>query len=397
MSMSAPVSLPMIGDVIALPSSVAGVVFDMDGVLLDSFGGDHALCQETANAVLGRGDWITPARVAANFALDPEAFWTVLASDAPTPIRQSDMHALVAHYNRLRETAVFPILPGVTGFIDACRAAGLKCAVASSNDQHVVDAMLQRAGLFDRFDAIVGIADGRAAKPAPDLYLAAATRLQLAPQACAFLEDSLTGLKAGRAAGYGVAIGVATGPTTLAQLASSGLADRLCTDLQPSRLRFITNAPAQKTLQTPNDFVSHMVEHIAWRIGDGIDLTWRNDDWRGLGAAVGAAIAKAGFARDTAATLGMIDDGAAETLIELHQTPAVDFSTHPSLPRDAVLNARVEQLDRGGTLLELMQGLAEGLGASITVRMCTFEDPHHSWEGVFRALGISLARLRATA
>ncbi len=83
-----------------------------------------------------------------------------------------------------------------------CRAAGLQVAVASSADQVKIVANLRKIGLPpDGWDALVTAEDVKARKPAPDIFLAAAARLGLAPGRCVVVEDAVNGVQAAKAAG----------------------------------------------------------------------------------------------------------------------------------------------------------------------------------------------------
>ncbi|MEM1105668.1 MAG: HAD family phosphatase [Pseudomonadota bacterium] len=381
----------------ALPASVGALVFDLDGVLIDSVAADLALCRQAAREVIGNGDWVERSQVLAHFALHPPAFWDKLCEAAPFPVPAAARRDLVAAYDRLRASAEFELIPGAVDLMQAARAAGLPVAVASSNDVDVVAAILCRTGLERQVSAVAGITPAIAGKPAPDIYLDAARQLGLPPAECACAEDSLTGLRAGRAAGYGHIIAVATGAEAFEDLAAAGLADVCHTRFARPGVVFHDGRPTQKSIVTPNDFVSHMVEHIAWRLGTGIELAWHSTDWRGLGAWLGGELRSLGLRQASAASLGMIDDGAAECLVDLDAAPHFVFSTHASLDPEKVLDMRVEQVGRGADLAQLLEGLAAGLAGRIEMRLCTFEDPHHSWEGVYRALGITLSRLRAAA
>ncbi len=377
---------------------IDALVFDMDGVLLDTVGADLQLCQQAAQAVIGDGSWLKREAIIANFALEPESFWGVLKKDAPQEISSDELKKIVRKYNDLREVTEFELIPGAVELLKAAEGANLKLAVASSNDVQIVRSMLDKAGILDRFHAIAGIEEGGSnPKPAPDIYEAAASQLGVAPSRCAFVEDSVTGLTAGRAAKYGYALGVATGATSFSDLEKSGLADQVFDRFDVPSLEFFAGAPTNKNIDTPNDFVSHMLEHIAWRLGVGIDLRWRSNDWTALGRFIGENIRGLDLKGTSSATLGMIDDGAAECLVDLSKSSELKLSAHHSLNLERILNMRVEQVDQGQELVDLLKGLAEGLDALIDMRICTFEDPHHSWEGVYRALGICLNRLRLPA
>ncbi len=121
--------------------------------------------------------------------------------------------------------------PGSLRFLDAATAAGLEVAVVSSSRN--ADAVLRAAGLRDRFDVLVDGAASAAAglpgKPAPDTYLHAARLLGLAAADCAVIEDATSGVRAGRAGGFGLVVGVDRGAGAL-ELTSSG-ADLVVDDL----------------------------------------------------------------------------------------------------------------------------------------------------------------------
>jgi putative hydrolase of the HAD superfamily len=92
-------------------------------------------------------------------------------------------------------------LPGIRPLLQEARAAGLPRAVASSSSRSHVEGWLARCGIRAEFDAVITRDDVARAKPAPDLFLAAARALDCAPQHCLVLEDSGNGLTAAIAAG----------------------------------------------------------------------------------------------------------------------------------------------------------------------------------------------------
>ncbi|KAL4421480.1 hypothetical protein ABPG75_010771 [Micractinium tetrahymenae] len=99
---------------------------------------------------------------------------------------------------------------GARELVQACRAAGLKTAVASSADLVKVHANLAAAEIpLDLFDAIVSADAFERLKPSPDIFLAAASQLGVHPDNCVVIEDAVAGVQAARAAGMRV-IGVTT-------------------------------------------------------------------------------------------------------------------------------------------------------------------------------------------
>jgi HAD superfamily hydrolase (TIGR01509 family) len=118
-----------------------------------------------------------------------------------------------------------PALPGARAIAQALRDRGIPIAVASNSPRHFVDAALSSAGLLDLFEVIVSSDDVEHAKPAPDLYVTACTRLAAVPARSVAFEDSRTGVASALAANMFV-IGVPSAPGAVlgAQLTYDSLA-----------------------------------------------------------------------------------------------------------------------------------------------------------------------------
>ncbi len=95
-------------------------------------------------------------------------------------------------------------LPGVTALLRQARRGGLGLAIASSSPHVWVDGHLERLGLRSFFQAVICRDDVAQAKPAPDLFLLAAERLQVRPEEVVVLEDSPNGVLAAQRAGMRV-------------------------------------------------------------------------------------------------------------------------------------------------------------------------------------------------
>jgi HAD superfamily hydrolase (TIGR01509 family) len=105
-----------------------------------------------------------------------------------------------AHYERsIRET--MRLVPGSAEFIRAAAADGIRLAVVSGALRREIDLVLGEAGLREHFGPIVAAEDVAACKPSPLGYNAARAALDLPPESCVVIEDSLPGLEAARAAG----------------------------------------------------------------------------------------------------------------------------------------------------------------------------------------------------
>jgi HAD superfamily hydrolase (TIGR01509 family) len=95
-------------------------------------------------------------------------------------------------------------LPGAIDFIHSCRSRGFKLALATSADRIKMDGNLAEIGLTSgTFDAVVTGDDVERKKPDPQIFLLAASRLKLPPPQCLVIEDAVNGVRAGKAAGCG--------------------------------------------------------------------------------------------------------------------------------------------------------------------------------------------------
>lgn len=179
------------------------VIFDMDGVLVDSepFGFEalrrvmarHGLPYgEEENAeFLGRTT-LDSCRILRARHLIPESEETL-----------ADWYV----EGMLEQIARGPIpMAGVPEVLRSVRAAGYRMALASSAERRVIDANLAALSLRPLFEAVVSGIQVPRGKPAPDVFLAAAERLGVASAACLVVEDSRNGLLAAKAAGMRCAV-----------------------------------------------------------------------------------------------------------------------------------------------------------------------------------------------
>jgi len=179
--------------------TLQGVIFDMDGVLVDSepFIKEAGVRLFAEKGFTVHGEDFTPfVGTGEDHLLGGVAEKYGLPFDA-----RRDKARTYAIYLELIRGRLRP-LPGVFSFLDACRARRLKVAVASSADAVKVEGNLHEIGLPpDAFDALVNGSQVERKKPAPDIFLTAAQRLGLAPAACLVIEDAVAGVAAAKAAG----------------------------------------------------------------------------------------------------------------------------------------------------------------------------------------------------
>ena len=181
------------------PVDFEAVVFDLDGVLVDSEIWWDEVRQGWA-AAHGR-TWTAGDR-AAVMGANSLAWARIMRDRLDLPdcsldeILRAVVDGVVERY--AREGA--PIIEGAMATVRRL-APRYPLAVASSAHHDVIDAALEATGLRDAFRAVVSSDDVAHGKPAPDVYLEAASRLGVGPAGCLVVEDSLNGVRAGRAAG----------------------------------------------------------------------------------------------------------------------------------------------------------------------------------------------------
>ena len=179
-------------------SKIKGIIFDMDGVLVDSE-------MVMANAsVLGMKDY--------NIDASPEDFVPYFGTDDKTyfgsVVRQHGgeyTQEIAEHiYDIYCEIAPAQIItfPKVPETLAKIHEKGYKTAIASSSIKRKLDVNISSAGInLESLDAVVCGSDVKNKKPDPEIFLKAAEKLGLAPENCLVAEDAISGVKAAKAAG----------------------------------------------------------------------------------------------------------------------------------------------------------------------------------------------------
>lgn len=178
---------------------IRGLIFDFDGLILDTEVPDFAAWQEMFaehGVALPREEW-TPLIGTHGGAFD---IYGYLETHAGQPIDRADIRERRrARFHALIEAEA--ILPGVEAYIAAAKARGMRVGLASSSSREWVVGHLSRLGLHAHFDAIKTSDDVPQVKPDPALYWAALDTLGLRPDEAIALEDSRNGIAAAKAAG----------------------------------------------------------------------------------------------------------------------------------------------------------------------------------------------------
>jgi HAD superfamily hydrolase (TIGR01509 family) len=205
---------------------IAGVIFDMDGVLVES---EPFIAEAAVRMFAEKGVAVQPDDFRPFIGTGEDRFLGGVAEARGVALEMPrDKERTYEIYLELIPGQLKP-LPGVADFINRCRELGLRLAVASSADRVKVLGNLREMGLPpETFDAVVVGEDITHKKPAPDIFLEAARRLGLDPSACLVIEDAVSGVTAAKAAGA-QCLGLTTS-FSAEQLASAG-ADWTARDL----------------------------------------------------------------------------------------------------------------------------------------------------------------------
>ena len=180
---------------------IEAVVFDMDGVLVDT---EH-LWDEVREALTEEwGGRYTPEAQEAMMGMSsPE--WSrylhevVGLREPPEAISAEVVRRMLARYEM-----DLPVVPGAVEAVRRLSGAGYRLAVASSSNRELIDGVLRRLQLTELFQATVSSEEVARGKPAPDVYLETARRLGVEPARCAAIEDSASGIRAAHSAGMRV-------------------------------------------------------------------------------------------------------------------------------------------------------------------------------------------------
>ena len=178
---------------------IRGVLFDMDGLVLDT---EKLYCRFWAEAGRLCGFPMTMDHALAMRSLGA----------GPGEAKLQSFFGPDAHYITIRKKRVelmeaylaahgIEVKPGIYELLDALDARGIPAAITSSSSQEIIRQHLEVHNLYHRFAKICSGHDVANGKPAPDIYLLGAASLDLNPEECLALEDSPTGILAAYRAG----------------------------------------------------------------------------------------------------------------------------------------------------------------------------------------------------
>lgn len=178
---------------------IQAVLFDMDGVLLES---ERFINQAGVMMFAEKGYEVDPDDFLEFTGMGEDRYLGGVAEKHGIPFNvEKDKARTYEIYASLVKDNIDP-LPGVRNFIHKCKTKGLKIAVATSADQVKMEINLKEIDIpVSTFDATVNGLEIKRKKPSPDIFLKAAAKLDVDPLCCLVIEDAVSGVDAGKAAG----------------------------------------------------------------------------------------------------------------------------------------------------------------------------------------------------
>lgn len=181
---------------------VSGIIFDMDGVLIDS----ERQSNEGWLWAAGQLGVDMPIWLIDSFKGAPAELCCKFFDDYYKGVIDywEAKELRTQHVYKIRETEGIPVKKGVKDIFEYIRNNGLKCAVATSTRRESAEKTLHEIGVWDYLDAVVYGDEVEHGKPEPDIFLRAAKAIGVNPSEAVVVEDSINGIKAGYAAGMRV-------------------------------------------------------------------------------------------------------------------------------------------------------------------------------------------------
>jgi HAD superfamily hydrolase (TIGR01509 family) len=178
-------------------SEQAAVVFDLDGVLIES---EQVWDSAREELVRERGGTWSDDATTDMMGMSSKEWSSYMHDRLGVPMDPDEINDDVVRRVAAAYEEHLPLLPHAVETVRAL-AARWTLGVASSSNRPIIELVLERSGVRDCFAAILSSEEVEQGKPEPDVYLAVARELDVDPAACAAIEDSTNGIKAAVAAG----------------------------------------------------------------------------------------------------------------------------------------------------------------------------------------------------
>ncbi len=180
---------------------IKGIIFDLDGTMVDSMWMWRQIDNEFMAAHgLDMTDELEEAIEGMSFRETAEYFVRTYPLKETADELMDIWVDMAIHKYRYE----VPLKPGMAEFLPEMKRRGIRMGIATSNARILLDAVAQAHGLYEYMDAILTANEVKRGKPAPDVFLAVADKLDLEPADCLVFEDISQGIRAGLAAGMKV-------------------------------------------------------------------------------------------------------------------------------------------------------------------------------------------------
>jgi beta-phosphoglucomutase len=217
----------------------AAVIFDLDGVLVDSYQAHFASWRRMYSEL---GVDYGEKAFAADFGRTSRDILRRNMGDVASDERILELDARKEGHFRDIIRELFPAMNGAVQLIDSLAADGFRLAVGSSGPPENIALCLEMLGRAGKFGAVVTGADVTRGKPDPQVFLLAAEKLNVPPERCVVVEDAVHGIEAASRAGM-KRVGL-TGTNTAEQLGDANLVVSSLNELTPAKLRELLNERA---------------------------------------------------------------------------------------------------------------------------------------------------------
>lgn len=205
---------------------INAVIFDLDGSLVDSMWMWKAIDIE----YLGKFNLPLPEDLQA--CIEGKSFHETAVYFKERFLIPDSLEQMKADWNRMaweKYEKEVPLKPGIEEFLQGCKENQIKLGIATSNSRQLMDHIAGVHRLENYFQCIVTGCEVERGKPSPDIYFAAADKLQVNPSKCLVFEDIVAGIQAGKSAGMHVCA-VEDDYSADARVAKEELADYYITD-----------------------------------------------------------------------------------------------------------------------------------------------------------------------
>lgn len=215
---------------------ITSVLFDMDGVLIDS---QPMHYEADVDTLAHFGVTVTEKDVEKYAGTTNMDRYTRFKADYGMDASVEDMVAFreMRIMDIIHSRTVHPI-EGIPELLKDIRSYGLKTAVASSSSYDLIFAVLDKLNIREFFDQVISGEDLENSKPAPDIFLKAAGQLESAPEECVVIEDSANGVLAGVRAGMKV-VGYVNPSSGVQDLSPAAVVIQSFKDIDSMRIRNI--------------------------------------------------------------------------------------------------------------------------------------------------------------